>query len=474
LISETHPKGARLTEFDTEAAPTSPDTEALLGVVVPKRHFVQDLFSVVTGRVLTKACQLLVGIVVARLVGPEGRGLIASLYVASDLALTFSQFGMREAVAYAIGKKIHTAAEIVPTLLGLVFFASLTAMSACMAYYYVTGLTDQSWVLLALALAPIPFNLLTNYAAGVFLGKEMIVRFNRVNWMPMALNLVLVIAVGWVGGLGINGVMLAAALATLFNCSYAIYLLRSVTPLRIGFNRKLATNLSRRGVVYAAAVFMLVLNLRLPILLLHNLSNLTEVGIYAVGQSLAFMVWEIPGVLSNLIFSRGVNAKDSGAFSDKVVILTRFVVLAGILVALGCAVVGPVIIPWIYGGDFAASATVLTILLPGTVAFMAFRIFHTDLAGRGHPWVAIPIIVPCMLANAGLGIFIIPEYGAEGAAVLTSASYLLAGILYIVVYARMTKRSFLSVLLYRRSDFSALLQRLRFSALLQRLRIVRK
>jgi len=441
--------------------PAATDIETPRPVAPVKGNFTRELVSVTAGRMIAKICQFLIGVVAARLIGPDGRGLIASFAVAPDLAVSFSQLGIREAVAYHIGRKTYDAGEIVPTLLGMAFTANLVAISACVAYYAATGLLNQPWILVVLALGPVPFMLLTSYAGGVFLGKMMIARFNRVNWIPMALNLVLVLVFGLVLKIGVAGIMLAAVVAAALNCAYGYYLLRSVTPLRIGFNREIASKLTRLGVVYATTVFMMLLNYRLPILLLHNLSSLEQVGIYAVAQTLALMIWEIPEVLSNLVFSRGVNAENKAAFSDKVVVLARLVVLAGVGVGIGCAIVGPIAIPLIFGEKFRESATILTILLPGTVAFMAFRVLNMDMAGRGHPWISIPVVVPCMAANAGLGLFFVPEYGAPAAATLTSASYILATLAYVVVYARFTRQPLRSILIYRASDFAAVLYRLR-------------
>jgi len=425
------------------------------------RTFTHDLISVVSSRIIGRSCQFLASVAAARLIGPGGRGLIAALAVAPDLAVSFSQLGMRQSVAYFIGNKTYDVAEIVPTLIRLVFFANITAVGASLTYYYFAGLLNQSWVLIVLALAPIPFFLMSNYTAGVLLGKQMIIRFNRVDWVPMALNLILVIALGWLGGRGIIGVMMATVAAAMLGCSYALYLLRTLTPLRFGFDREIAARITRLGAVYGLAMFMLLLNYRIPILLLHNLSTLREVGIYAVGQTLAQIVWEMPAMLSNLVLSRGVNTQDSAGFGDKVVVLARLVVFAGAGAALGCMIVAPYVIPLIYGAKFADSATVLSILLPGTVAFMAFKILQMDIMRRGHPWVTVPVVVPCMAANAGFGLLVVPEYGAAGAATLTSASYVLATAVYILVYARVTKRSVSSIVLYRRSDFSELLRRLR-------------
>lgn len=446
-------------EVDSTSRPTA--TAAPRVGAAAKSRFTRELVSITAGRAVTKICQFLIGVIAARLIGPEGRGLIAALAVAPAVAVTFSQFGMREAVAFYIGKKTYEAQEVVPTLLGMAFSANVVAIGGCLAYYYATGLIDQPWLLVVLALAPIPFMLLTMYAAGVFLGKMMIARFNRVNWMPMALNLLLVILLGWALGLGVVGVMLAAAVAPLLSCIYAYHLLRDQVRLRIGFNREIATKLTRLGMVYAATLVTMLLNSQLPILLLHNLSSLEQVGIYAVGQTIALMIWEVPGTMANLVFSRSVNASDKAAFSQKVTVLARMVLLAGIGIAVGCALLGPTVIPLVYGAKFMESATVLTVLLPGTVAFMLFRVLLVDLQGRGHPWASIPVVLPCMIANAGFAMVVIPEYGAVGAAALTSASYVVATVAYVLVYARMTRQSLRSILIYRASDFAAVRQRVR-------------
>jgi O-antigen/teichoic acid export membrane protein len=435
-----------------DAAPKQPE---------PKRNnFVSDVFSVLMARVLTKALQFLIGLVSARLVGPEGRGLIAALGVAPELVLTFSQFGVRQAVAYHIGKNIYSVPEIVPTLFGLALASSVTGGAACLVYYYFTGLLDNDYILIIIALAPIPFSLLTNYISGVLLGKELIVRFNRINWVPMALNLVLVIAIGWAAGTGVFGIMLAALTATVLSAGYAIWLLRALVPIRIGFDAAVARKLTRLGIVYAVSLFLLTLSYRLPILLLQGAGNLHEVGIYTVGQSLAYLVWEVPALVSNLIFSRGVNSKDEAVFSEKVALLTRLVVLAGVIVAIGCAVVGPFAIPLLYGEEFRRSADVLTILLPGTVAFMAFKVIHMDIASRGRPWLAMTVVAPCIIANAGIAWFFVADLGAESAAAITSAGYVVATVAYLVIYARVCEKPVLQIIAYRMSDFRMLRERL--------------
>ena len=449
-------------EVEEEPRPSRvPDKEAArTEAVAPRRNFVRDVFSVLVARVLTKALQFAIGVVAARLVGPEGRGLIASFSVAPELAITFSQLGVRQAVAYHIGKKIYSVHELVPTLFGLALTSNLTAVVACLIYYYFTGLLNQDLSLIILALAPIPFALLSNYISGVLLGKEMIVRFNRITWIPMALNLILVISVGWIGGTGVFGIMLAGFIATVLSAGYAIWLMRSIAPIRIGFNGEIARKLTRLGIIYAGSLFLLTLNYRLPILLLQAFSSLHEVGIYTVGQTLAYIIWEIPALVSNLLFARGVNSTDQAAFSEKVFQLTRLVILAGSVVAIGCAILGPFIIPLVYGEEFRRSAEVLTILLPGTVAFMAFKLVHMDIAGRGRPWLAMVVVGPCILANTAVGWLLIDDLGAEGAAAITSAAYVVAAVAYVIIYARVCRKPIMSIITYRKSDFVMLKERM--------------
>lgn len=411
---------------------------------------------VATSRVSVKAAQFVSSLVVARLLGPSGRGLVSALTVPTQLVVNFSEMGIRQSVAFHLGRKLIPLERLQPTLLGMIPITSVMAILAALLYFDFAGVAEGDWKLRALAVASIPLSLTASYASGVFLGQQRIAEFRKTSWRPAFISLALVVLLGWAAGWGIYGVMLATTGGAVAACGYALYLLSRAHPLRLGLDRAVATRLQRKGISYAAALVVLMLNYRIMILLLTRYGTLEDVGLYAQAIAIAELIWEVPTVLGSLILSRGVNSKDEHAFSRKVTMLARlaFVMAVGMAVVLGVA--AEFLFPLLYGQRFAQSADICVLLLPGIVAFIVFKVLNIDLAGRGRPWTSLIVMVPVLLLNVALGYALIERHGAMGAAAASSICYLVATVGYVVLYTRVTGLSLREILLPQPGDLETI------------------
>ena len=275
-----------------------------------RSSFATDAMGVVTSRVAVRVAQFVSTLIMARILGPAGRGLVSALSVPSQLGVSISDMGVRQSTAYHLGRGIFPLSRLQPTLLALVPIASCAAIALSLFYFDFARIAENNWVLRLLAVASIPLSLTASYASGVFLGRQRIGEFRRASWRPALVNLMLVVLLVWVFGAGVNGAMIATVGGASVSAAYALYLLSREQPLRLGFDREIARQLQRRGISYAASMVVLLLNYRIMVLLLTRLSTLTEVGLYAQATAIAELIWEIPTVLGSLLLSRGVNAKD--------------------------------------------------------------------------------------------------------------------------------------------------------------------
>lgn len=427
----------------------------------PKRPgFGMEALGIAMSRFFVRFAGFISNLIIARLLGAEGRGLISALTTPSQVAISLSELGIRQSAAFHIGRGLIPTARLVPTLLGMVPMASAIGIGASLLYFEYAGVAQGDWLLRALAVALIPLSLTTAYCTGVFLGEQRVAEFRKTNWRPAVASLVLLLGLAWLGGLGIYGAMLAPLGGSLLGMSYALYLLRRSTPLRFGFDRAVARALQVKGFSYAISLIVLTLNYRVMILLLARFSTLDQVGLYAQAILIAELIWEIPNALSAIVLSRAVNAKDEAGFSLKVQVLARISLVVAVLVSIALAIVSPYFFPLAFGAQFAGSAAICNSLLPGVTAFIVFKILNIDLAGRGKPWLSMVITVPVFLLNLGLGWWAIQRADALGAAIVSSACYAVAAIGYLFVYARVTGFSAGEVLRYRRSDFDMLLRAL--------------
>lgn len=427
----------------------------------PKRSsFGAEAIGIAVSRFFLRFAGLIGNLIIARLLGAEGRGLITALTTPSAIAVTVSELGIRQSAAFHIGRGLIPTGKVVPTLFGMIPVVSAIGIGASLGYFEFTGVAEGDRLLRGLAVALIPLSLVSAYCTGVFLGEQRVAEFRKTNWRPAFVSLMLLIALVWAGGLGIYGAMIAPIGGALVGAAYAIYLVSRTTPLRIGFDREVVKRLQAKGFSYAASLLVLTLNYRIMILMLTQFSSLAEVGLYAQAILIAELLWEIPKTLTAIVLSRAVNSKGEAAFSLKVQVLARLCFLVAVLVSVGVAVVSPFFFPLVFGPEFAGSAIVCIALLPGVAAFNVFKILNIDIAGRGKPWAATTIMVPIFFLNIGAGLWAIERADALGASIVSSACYVIATIGYLLVYSRITGFRTGEIVRYRRSDLDMLLRAL--------------
>ena len=435
-----------------------------------RRSFLRDVVSVAQTRVAVFVLSFVSSVLTARLLGAEGKGLVVALTVVPSIIVTLSELGVRQATAYHIGRRTYPVDALIATLIPLILLSSALAMAIAIIVFELTWLPEYNWTLIALVIMIIPAKIAQSYASGVFLGAERIVHFNRVSWVPALTRLSFIVILVAGLQLGASGVIAADVIAALSMTAYAGYLLSKIAPIRIGFDAKIALELVRLGLIYAVSLFTITLLYRVNVVILQRLSTLEEIGVYNIGANIAEYIWQVPAVMGAIIFSRSANAKDTLEFTRKLLVLFRATFAVSVVLAVAIAIVGPFLIPMLYGPDFARSPAVLMSMLPGITAFIAIKTLAMDLAGKGKPWIMLTIVAPALVLNTGLAIWLVPQYGAIGAGVASSITYTLAGIAYTSLYAHVLKLRFADIVIYRKSDFLFLADRLPKSRLISRVR----
>ena len=418
-----------------------------------KRSFVRDVFSVMKSRVISLTLTFVTGVAIARFLGPEGKGVYAALLVFPSLITSFADLGIRQATVYQLGKKDYPEDRIIAVTLFFTFISSLLSLAIGAGVYYFVENPGFTLPLVLLALATIPTGLINTYAQGIFLGKEQIKQFSFTSWLPSLIRLVGILVLVGAAGLYVTGALVAGIIASATLALYSLWLISRHASLRIRFVPEIAWQMLSLGIVYAAALFVLGLNYKVDIVILQHLRSNAEVGQYTQGVSLAELLWQLPTVLSAVLFSKGANAKDPRAFSRNVAKLMRVTLVVAALGSLALFAVVGYFIPLVYGQDFTPSILITRLLLPGIVAFTVYKVLNMDLAGKGRPWLSLYVAAPAVVLNIALNLLLIPQYGANGAALASTMSYTLSALAFMVVYARAVGLPLSDLLRYRRSDF---------------------
>lgn len=418
--------------------------------------FIKDLIRVATSNIIIILSGLTTSIITARYIGPQGNGIIAGLAVYPSLFMNIGSLGIRQSTTFFLGKNIYPEEKIKEAIIKIWMFTTVTSVLVCfflMSYFSKSG-SNGLWVLLSLL--PIPLNLFIIYNSGIFLGKNDLKTFNKVNWIPPLIILLLTALLVIYFNIGVTGALLATTGGPLFMAIVMLFKNDFIKSFNLQFNFSIIKSLLSLGLAYALALLIIDLNYKVDVIIMDRLSTPYELGIYSKGANIIQYLWQIPMVLSTIIFSRSATSKDGYAFSLKVAQLLR----VSLLLVGGASVVlfllSKYVILTMYGESFYGSISVLKILLPGVVILTIFKVMNVDLAGKGKPWISMKAMLPALIVNVVLNLLWDKKYGAVGSSWASTISYTLAAVLFTYFYCIETKISFKELFKYRTSDFEML------------------
>ena len=414
--------------------------------------FIKSFFKIGISKIIVIVFSIATSILTARTLGPEKNGIIAALLVYPSLFMTFGSLGISQSVTFFIGKQKYHEDNIKRAITQIWAITSILSLIICYLLIYSFTNVSNDILLIMLAILPIPFTLFNTYNMGLFLGKNEISKYNQINWIPSILIFFLSLVFILYLKLDIKGAILATLVGSIL-MSIILFLKNDFLSF---FSAKIEWIVIKKllslGLIYALSLLVINLNYKIDIILIDKLSTPFELGIYSKGSSLIQYLWQIPMLLSTLVFAKSATSKKDIEFSLKVAQLLRI----SILITIICIILilfSKFIILTMYGEQYKESVSVLVYLLPGVLLLTIFKVMNMDLAGKGKPWIALKAMIPALIINIILNITLIPEKGANGAAIASTISYSFAAILFTYFYSKTSQVSIKQIFTYKKTDF---------------------
>ncbi|MDN3668121.1 flippase [Echinicola jeungdonensis] len=418
------------------------------------KSFISDIFRVGISKILIILSGFSTSIIVARTLGPEKNGIIAALIVYPNIFMTIGSLGVRQSVTYFLGKKKYPEDEIKRGIVQIWVLTSFISTISCFLLMFFFSKSLKEFNLLMLAVAPVSFSLFNTYCSGIYLGKNKIKEFNAVNWIPSVITTILSFVTLVILKSDISGYLLSIFLGQLMMFFVLVFRDNFLGFISVLINVDLVKNLIRLGTIYAVSLLVINLNYQLDIVILEQLSSDFEMGIYSRGANIVQYLWQIPMLFSTIIFARSSSSKNSFQFSLKVSQLLRVSLLVIGCISIVLLIISDWIILGMYGTAYIESVSVLRLLLPGVLILTLFKVMNMDLAGRGKPWVSMKAMLPALIINVVLNIILIPKYGADGAAIASTISYSIAGLLFLWFYSSEVQIGIKEILKFKKSDIA--------------------
>ena len=418
------------------------------------------------------------GVLVARSLGPNGRGAYALFIVTAAFGQLLLGMGIGNAAIYYLNKRLITLREIMGAVHTIVI-ASLVVTAVIVAVIvqidanfvtvggYEVGFTGESifgagispWLLVLAVPVLLYMGLLNLVLQGLS-------RFGDLGVSTIgqqALMLALVMITFAAGAPDASDVVLFLCLASAAAALYALVRIgiqHVDLAALIGPRFDVIGRLARWGVQGEVGNVLQLANYRIDQYLVRDFVSLSAVGVYAVGASLTEAVFILANAVALVLMPRltAASSEDAAVMAPIASRNTMLIAAAG---ALALALMAPFVVPPVFGDVFSDSVEPLWLLLPGTVALTGSKVLTSYIFSQGRPLVNTGITCVSLVVTIAADVALIPVFGVNGAALASSLAYGAHFAAALLAYSRISGQPALSAVVPRRADVDLYLDAVR-------------
>lgn len=421
------------------------------------------LFSV---NVTVTAATFITGVILARTLGLQDRGVFAAVTVWAATIASLALFGTHVFLARMAGRTGSDARTIYRTAYSLIAFLCWPGLLIyiLIQLFFVKASIDISWHLIAIGALIVPGSMMGAMQVQVELGRRMFANFN---FARQAFAYVFALAAFTLWTLDIHDVALfATAMMISTYVGVATTSRRMRKTLSGSGSRDVADEPRMLDTIRGSKSFALtgvftMLAMQADKLLLSGLFPAQALGAFVVASSVAQLQNTVGEAFSQSIFAQmtaieRIEQIDADLLAQEIrqsVIVTACVCAALMLVL-------PPLLPLIYGGEFIAAAELLLILLPAVAIRVLTRPYEELVRGLGQPrllfWILGAMVVVMLVGiafAAYLSWVVVVAWAVMlgNLAGLTTALFLAQRVFGIPIHAALIPRA---------SDFQHMLRRL--------------
>lgn len=409
---------------------------------------------------------LATNVILARSLGPEGRGIYAVAVLIPALIGLAAQLGIGPANVYHFSKGLVDADELIghatalAMVLGTVCFGAVLLYVETLGHGRFAGIASE---FVLVSCAALPFTLLTAFVQGILTGAERFALFNVTLLAQYALpTFALTVTVLALRG-STMGAVLAWTVSAMAGGLIALACARALGRLSIRLHRATLSRLLRFGLISYLGSLTSFVNYRFDVLIVNLFAGARQVGLYSVGTGLAEIVWYLANA-AGIVLAPRVASSDKEEADRLTEAVCRVVAFLALLMGGALAVLAPLLVVVFFGRAFAESVWAVWLLLPGIVTFSVGRILSMYLLGRNRLKVDLIASATGLAVTLALDFALIPHFGFRGAAVASSIAYTCAMLVDLVWVVRHSTISLPRLLVVRPGDLSLLWLRGRQSA----------
>jgi len=399
---------------------------------------------------------LLVQIIVARIYGPSGRGVFASVFAITGFLVLMLGTGHGVSNAYFVASGKQTTAEAAgSSVLGLI--VSLLLISVAVAYIMcfrpsfaaLAGNRILFWGFLM-----IPFNLTALFLSGILRG---IGHTGQSYWYYGVVNS------SWLAAIvvfcflfsfrSLEAVFISKIIAETVAVGVMLFFLRSyidyswLKPRFEKFRESVAYSLRFYFTLIANPMAIRVEVIIIPMFLLDE----AALGLYAQAFAVLNQIMVVSNVVGYVLMPQV--AKNIGASVQLTAQACRVVLTITLLLGVFVMFASKYLVPVIFGKDFSPIVPLMWIMFPGIVIQSISKVLYHYFQGVNRPMTVSVIFLISLVVMLAIDIVSVPRIGIQGAAIGTLVACFLETAMFSFAFIRTSKISWGELFVLKSSDW---------------------
>jgi len=386
---------------------------------------------------LSLGLSLLAQVMVARALGPEGRGALSAVLTAPLVLGWLWGMGCSKSVTFFLSRNPALGATLFSTWLAIMLPIGAIAMTMgeLVLPALLAAQSEETLTLARLYMPTLVLVLLMELALGLVLGDQAFLTYNILRFLQPAGAMAGYALLWFTGHFTVESAVVLQAVIGLIVVASA--------TARVIKRHGLAwpdPDVAKHTFWYALRthgdVISGTITQKLDLLIIPAFVAAANVGFYAVATNGSWIVVTISGALATIVLPAAARRGESGR--SLVIKSLHGTLMIGAVLGAGLFLCADLAIRLIYGAEFSASVLPLRILLPGAVAYAGACVLINGLFAENRPFAAtIAQALGMVVTIAGLLAFL-RSGGIFAAAVVSTAAYVFVFVAAAVLYRRAT------------------------------------
>ena len=403
------------------------------------------------------AISFIISVIVARILGAEGRGTVAAALLLPSIAIALTLNGLLAPITYFVASKEWGKNVIFQRIWTLVSWLVLASILVVFGLYLLKD-SIISFVpakLLLLALLMLPLFLIEQVFKSVLIGFTLYKEIKQVVLIQGSVQLMGVIVLWLTNSLSVYSALavqlVGIALSAIgygreirkVNIPMLVPLSLKVEPVREAIRYGIKTHLSNIAQFF---------NYKSDQIIIASFLGPFSLGVYAVALSLSEKLWVVTRDIAGVLLPTVSGNKDDLDMENFTVFLGKTGFYATLFAAVVLSILVILFAEDVYGKTYVGLEVPFLILLPGIVAMSLGRVVANYLAGIGFPELNMKASMFSLLVNLATSLSLVWIMGVAGVALGTSIAHITATIYVLISFNKLSKCRFVDLILFSKND----------------------